>query len=232
MREDELVCALEVVLVLGAEFVDGLRDILLLLAVVPSLLEFYKLFALLHALQLLNASQLLLRGVHHEQRVLDEVLLDDVIERRVGGEARSVVDLQQKDAVLVVYHEIKAEELEAHIGGCLLRPADFIIGEEVGLRRDNSLDDVVLDLTPIGIGAVSHLLETLEELGEGLLVAVRHVIDRVIVLIVGVGLVDGVIGEMHEVIGEVGAAGQLVLLRGESDQSLVVEVDAQGAETC
>lgn len=47
--------------------------------------------------------------------------------------------------------------------------------------------------------------------------AMRHVIDRIIVLIVGVGLVYGVIGEMHEVICEVGAVGQFVLFCREPD---------------
>lgn len=68
MRKDELVCALEVVLILSAEVIDGLRNILLLLTVVP-LLELYKLFPLLHPFQFLHASQLLLRGVHHQQRI-------------------------------------------------------------------------------------------------------------------------------------------------------------------
>lgn len=47
--------------------------------------------------------------------------------------------------------------------------------------------------------------------------AMRHVIDRVIVLIVRVGLVDCVIGEMHEVICEVGTVRELVLFCSESD---------------
>lgn len=60
----------------------------------------------------------------------------------------------------------------------------------------------------------------------------RHVIDRVIVLIVGVGLVYGVIGEMHEVVTEVGTVGQFVLFCCEPDQALVVEVDSQGVDAC
>lgn len=38
----------------------------------------------------------------------------------------------------------------------------------------------------------------------------RHVINRIIVLIIGVGLIDGVIGEMHEVIGEIRGVGELI----------------------
>ena len=60
----------------------------------------------------------------------------------------------------------------------------------------------------------------------------RHVIDRIVVLVVKIGLIDGVIGEVHEVVVEVGTVGELVLLSCKPDQSLVVQVDPQRVDTC
>lgn len=107
MRKDELVCALEIVLVLSADAVDRLHQVLFLLSVVTALLELDELFTLLHPLQLLHASQFLLCGVHHQQSILYKVLFDDVIQWSVSREARSVIDLQEKDSILVINHEVK-----------------------------------------------------------------------------------------------------------------------------
>ena len=57
--------------------------------------------------------------------------------------------------------------------------------------------------------------------------AVAHVFDGVVILVVGIGLVDGVVREMHEEVVEVLAVWQLVVLSCETDQSLVVEVYSQ-----
>lgn len=232
MGKDEFVCAFEVLLILSADAIDGLSQILLLLSVVSSLLELDELLPLFDALQLLHAPQFLLRGVHHQQRILNQILLYDVIERSVGGKARSVVDFQEKHPILVVDHEVEPEQLEAHIGSGLLWAAEFVISKQVRLSSQDGLDDVVLDLTPIRIGTIAHLLEALEELGKRLLVAMRYVINRIVVLVVGVGLIDGVIGEVHEVVVEVGTVGELVLLSCKPDQSLIVQVDPQGVDTC
>lgn len=123
MGKDQLICALEVFLVLSADAVDSLHQTLLLLTIIAALLELDELFTLLHSLQFLHTPQLLLCGVHHQQRIFYEVLLDNVIQGSVSRETRSVIDLQKKNPILVVNHKVKPQQLKAHIRSSLLRTA-------------------------------------------------------------------------------------------------------------
>ena len=56
--------------------------------------------------------------------------------------------------------------------------------------------------------------------------AVAHIFDCIIVLVIGVGLVNGVIGEVDEEVVDVFAVGQFVAFGGETDEALVVEVES------
>lgn len=50
-----------------------------------------------------------------------------MVERGIGWEAWSVVDLEEMDAVLVIYQEIESKELEAHVACAFLGTAHAIV---------------------------------------------------------------------------------------------------------
>lgn len=58
--------------------------------------------------------------------------------------------------------------------------------------------------------------------------AVGEVVSRVVVLVVGIGLVDGVVSEVHVVIIEVALCRECIGLSGKAYESLIVEVDSKG----
>jgi hypothetical protein len=59
-------------------------------------------------------------------------------------------------------------------------------------------------------------------------VAVRHVVHGIVILIIGVGLINGVVGEMHEEIAHIALVRKFIRLSGKSHKSLVVEIDSKG----
>ena len=62
-----------------------------------------------------------LREIHQSERIHDEVLFDVLIERGVGGEARSVVDFEDIGIEFMVQHDIKAQDFKAHVVGEVIR---------------------------------------------------------------------------------------------------------------
>ena len=89
--------------------------------------------------------------VHEDQGVPDEALFDLAVERGVGGEAWSVVDLQDIGLALVIKHDIEPKDFEAHIIKVVVRLAGPDVVGEYGLSRNEGLDDHVFDLPPDGL---------------------------------------------------------------------------------
>jgi hypothetical protein len=147
-----------------------------------------------------------------------------VVEGSVRGETGCVVHLQQEHSLLIVHHEVKSQQLEAHVAPRLLRPAQTIVANKLRLGCQYRFHDAILHLRPVGVSSEPHFLKILEELGEGLFVAVAEVVGGVVVLVVGVGLVDGVVGQMHVEVIQVALGRQLVGLSRKPHQSFVVEV--------
>ena len=166
--------------------------------------------------------------IHEEEGVADKVALDELVEGGVGGEGGRVVDLQQVDLPIGVHHEVKAEDLEAHVVGQVVGLGTAVLVLQVWLSTHQGLDDDVLNVRPVLVRLEAQGLESLEELGQRLLVAVAEVVQGLIVHVLGTVLVDGVVGEMHAQVVHVLLVRELVLLGGEAHQSLVVDVDAQG----
>ena len=225
VRVDKLVCAFEGIFILYSNLRDDIQQLLPLPVALASVLELDELFPLPQPVELFLSGGFLGSGRHHEDRIFDEVLLDEVVERGVGGKAGRVVDLQQKHPFLVVHHEIEPQELETPVRPRLLRPAQPIVVHNLRLRCQQGLHNAVLDLRPVGVGPEPHFFEALEELGERFFVAAGEVVGGVVVLVVGVRLVDRVVGEVHVEVVEVVLRWQLVGLSRESHQTLVVEID-------
>jgi len=74
--------------------------------------------------------------VHELDGVSNDVELELVVERRVGGERGRVVDLQQPDFVLVVDNYVHSEDLEAHVVFVVVGLATLVVVRQNGLGRD------------------------------------------------------------------------------------------------
>lgn len=150
-----------------------------------------------------------------------------MVERGVGGEARSVVDLEDDWLCLVVEHYVEAEQLEAHVGGVVFGLAGAVGVGQVRQPRDHGLNDAVLDflLEPGHVHALS--LQQLVHGSQRPLVPLRHVLFRLIEDELRVVLVDGVIGEVHAGLLHVLTVRGLVFLCREPAQPLFVEIEDQ-----
>jgi hypothetical protein len=56
----------------------------------------------------------------------------------------------------------------------------------------------------------------------------RHVVHGIVILIIGVGLINSVVGEVHEEIGHIALVWKFICLSGKSHKSLVVEINSKG----
>lgn len=166
MRVNQLVGAFEGLFVFDSNLRDDTEQFLSLPVALAAVLELDELLPLPQPVELFLRGGFLGSGRHHEDRILDEVLLDEVVERSVGGKAGRVVDLQQKHPLLVVHHEIESQKLKATVRPRLLRPAQPIVVQYLRLRCQQGLHNAVLDLRPVGVCSEPHFLEALEELSE------------------------------------------------------------------
>ena len=114
--------------------------------------------------------------IHQDEGVPDEVALNQLVDGCFGAEAGSVVNLQQVELALVVEHEVKAEDLEAHVVRRVVGLGHAVLVLQVRLSCYNCLHYCVLDSSPVLMGRQSHRLERLEKLSQGLLVSVTEVV--------------------------------------------------------
>jgi len=152
----------------------------------------------------------LVGDVDEGEGVADEALLDERVERGVGGEAGRVVDLQDHGLERAVEDHVEPQDLEAHVVAEVVRLAGAVVVGEGGLHRDERLGDEPADLAPDLLAAVALLVEAAQDGGEGALVAAVHVLLGLVELELGVRFVDRVVGQVHEQIAQVLLLGRAV----------------------
>lgn len=137
-----------------------------------------------------------------------------------------MVHLQKQASILVINQEVEPQQLKTHVISRLLRPTHLIIAQQIGLGSNQSLSNVILDLTPVEVGLVAEVLQRPEKLGQRFLMSIRHIINSVIILIARVGLVNGIISEMNVKILQITRIGQLIFFSRKANQSLVIEINS------
>lgn len=147
---------------------------------------------------------------------------------------------------MLINHYVKAQNLKAHgVGGVLwLRDLVHVVHERVA--GDDCFDHYLLDFVHNLIWVAAILVNDLENGPEAALVASLLLILVVIVVIVAVLFlivvllpfvvllelliifVDAVVRQMNVHVCHIAVRGLLVRLSGESSQTLLVDVNAQG----
>mmetsp|Transcript_4055 Transcript_4055/g.11846 ORF Transcript_4055/g.11846 Transcript_4055/m.11846 type:complete len:493 (+) Transcript_4055:1522-3000(+) len=169
--------------------------------------------------------------VQEVQRVPDEVVLHVRVERRVAGERRAVVNLDDPRLEGAVDEDVKAQDLEAaerrHRRPPRAAHAALVDVRQRGLHGDDGLVHDVGDAVPEAVRILAALLQVLQEPGQPPLAA-AHLLARLVVLHEGVAmLVDGVVREVHRRLLHVLLRRLLVLLRAQPHEPLAVQQDAQ-----
>lgn len=142
----------------------------------------------------------LLSGVDEGQCVLDQAFLNVSVERSVCRETGGIVYFQKAGIQLVVDHDIEAKNFEAHVVAEALGVYIGDGGTKGGITSNDGLDEQIVDLLLQLLDIVAVLSELGVDRGEGPLVADVHVLDVLVEDEVGTVLVDGVVGEVHELV--------------------------------
>ncbi len=169
----------------------------------------------------------LLSRVDQVERVADQTLLDVAVQRRIRCEAGCVVYFQEVGVELMVDHDIKAQHLEAHVIRKVLRMDGGDGSTEGGVARDDGLDDDIVDLLLEQVDIFALVGHIPEHGSQSPLVPHVHVLHRRVENKLGTVLVDGVVGEVHELVVQVLGARRTVLVSSEAGQPFLVDEDAE-----
>lgn len=98
-------------------------------------------------LRLHKESLLVFRGNPHQlQRILDEIFLDHVIQRRPSLKRRRVINLDHNGLKIIHNHNIKPQNMEAHVPLILLRLTILILMPYRWQTTYHRLYDTLLNL--------------------------------------------------------------------------------------
>ena len=157
-----------------------------------------------------------------------QVEFDAFIKWTICAETGQVVDLNEPRLQLLIYHDVHAEDLEADRVLQIIWLARAVCMRQSWLDRDARLHANVLNL-------VHHVFSA--EVGLRLLHVVQYcrqgalrpsvVIHVVVLHEVARGLVDRVIGQVHEQIIQVCLRWACILLSGKASESLLEHEDSE-----
>lgn len=74
--------------------------------------------------------------------------------------------------VIRVDHEVESQHLETHVVWQVVRLADTVLVLQVRLATDHCFDDDVLNIRPVLVRLQAHVLQSLEELRQRLLMPI------------------------------------------------------------
>ena len=156
---------------------------------------------------------------------LDQWTLDGGVEGRGGLQRGRYVHLEQPRFQILVEQYVEAEQLVATVTGRSVDPGQR---GDVRLACDHRFHHDVLHGGP-QFRHVHVLLLEIGPKGSQSPLVPRARVNAIVARVGGVCLVDAVIGQMHETVAEV-VYVVVVFDRGETDQSVRVEVDLQRVE--
>lgn len=171
------------------------------------------------------------------ESVSEKVLLDVVVQWRVRAETGTVVHFNEPRFQVRVEHNVKPKDLEAERVLGILR---LCRSHEVldGMNRSKQcLHANLFDLLPellrnrrlaLCPTLFSVAIDLLEYCGEASLVADIVHLGINILLKVWVLLVDGVVGQVHEQVGQIIRPGANILYSGETRKAFFIDEAAEG----
>lgn len=160
----------------------------------------------------------------HGKQVRDNIRLDLLVKGRITAERRCQIDFKQPGLKFAVNENVKTEELKTVVLGVGTKHLGRIVDHV--LCRKHRLHYQVFNLAKQELVVQAHLLQFSAQRCDRLLAA--FVVFRgVCVLLEVCGLlVQAVVGQVHE-LGLLGRGILSVLLGGETDKTLFVDVETQ-----
>ena len=166
--------------------------------------------------------------VEDRDAIVDHSVLDFVIERAVSLEGRHLIHLDQGRFELMIKHDVEAENLEALtvLNVVWLARAEQMM--HMRLRQTHRLHNDLIDL--IEDPVLGHEAVVARYLLEDKLVGALtpHIISILVLVLHEVArlLIDGVVGQMHAQVVQVGGGRALVLNSGETGKAIFVDIDS------
>lgn len=165
--------------------------------------------------------------VHQFERILDQIELDLVVERGVGGEAGSVVDLEQDGLGSTIQHDVQPQNVETHVSGVVLRLAALVLMRHEGQSTDDGLNGHIVDLVLEHCHIDPCLLQLSKHTRNRPLMTHSHVITAIVEDELRVVLVDGIVGQVDVLLLQIGSRRLQVGFSGQSGQTLLIHIQSQ-----